>query len=245
MISPDWVGAMRETVERQTNAPCLFLQGASGELAPAEQYVGDTEIAERHGRRVGFAVLSTLEGMDPPGTGLEYQGVVESGAPLAMWKRQSVALSNVRIAKQIDVELPLKPMPTLDEIDAEWRQCADPVMKERLWRQRGIRTIVGDGTIAKMPLYAWRIGDAAFIGQPNETYSAFQTELRQRFAARRIAVMNLVNGSLGYLAPRDRYASDIYQVWQSPFAEGSLEILLSAAENLLHDLFTEHADGPQ
>ena len=41
--------------------------------------------------------------------------------------------------------------------------------------------------------------------------------------------MNLVNGSGGYLAPRGRYTDDIYQVWQSPFAAGSLELLLDAA----------------
>ena len=47
LISPDYVGSMRELVESNTQAPCLFLQGASGELSPAEQYVGDTEIAEK------------------------------------------------------------------------------------------------------------------------------------------------------------------------------------------------------
>ena len=51
LISPDYVGAMRELVESNTQAPCLFLQGASGELAPAEQYVGDTEIADKNGRQ--------------------------------------------------------------------------------------------------------------------------------------------------------------------------------------------------
>jgi hypothetical protein len=35
-ISPDWVGAMREQVEAATGAPCLFLQGASGDLGPRE-----------------------------------------------------------------------------------------------------------------------------------------------------------------------------------------------------------------
>ena len=38
-ISPDYVGAMRETIQQATNAPALFLQGNSGELAPRYQYV--------------------------------------------------------------------------------------------------------------------------------------------------------------------------------------------------------------
>src|SRR5690606_5883312 len=37
LISPDYVGKMREEVERHSDgAPCLFLQGASGDLAPSE-----------------------------------------------------------------------------------------------------------------------------------------------------------------------------------------------------------------
>ena len=44
LLSPDYIGAMRQTVEATTQAPCLFLQGASGELAPAEQYTGDTAV---------------------------------------------------------------------------------------------------------------------------------------------------------------------------------------------------------
>ena len=38
LISPDYLGAMRETIETNTGlAPCLFLNGAAGELAPREQ----------------------------------------------------------------------------------------------------------------------------------------------------------------------------------------------------------------
>ena len=36
LISPDYVGALRQAVEEQTGAPCVFLQGASGDLGPRE-----------------------------------------------------------------------------------------------------------------------------------------------------------------------------------------------------------------
>ena len=86
LISPDYIGAMRELVEQHTGgAPCLFLHGASGELGPAHQYVGDPAVADQHGRRLGFSALAALEGMLPAGRALRYDGVVESGAPLAVW----------------------------------------------------------------------------------------------------------------------------------------------------------------
>src|SRR5262249_15424540 len=45
LISPDFPGSMRDLVERNTGAPCVFLQGASGDLGPREGYVGDPAIA--------------------------------------------------------------------------------------------------------------------------------------------------------------------------------------------------------
>ena len=86
LISPDFIGAMWDVIEANTGAaPCLFLQGASGELAPAHDYVGDTAIADKHGRQLGYAAMSALESMLPPRHKLTYRGVMESGAPLAVW----------------------------------------------------------------------------------------------------------------------------------------------------------------
>ena len=237
-ISPDYVGAMREVVESHTDAPCLFLQGASGELAPAEQYTGNAAVAERHGRRLGYAVISTLEAMDPPGMRLTYDRVVESGAPLAVWQQKPHAASNVLASAMNEVELPLKPMPPAAEIEAQWRACDDPVMKERLARQLAVRKLVGDGDSTHVPLWAWRAGDAMFVGQPNEAYSRLQTELRARFPGRAVTVMNLVNGSAGYLPPREMYQKDVYQVWQSPYAAGGLETLIKAAEQSIRELIS-------
>jgi hypothetical protein len=237
LLSPDFVGAMRETVERHTGgAPCLFLQGASGELAPAEQYTGDVAVADRHGRRLGHAVLATLEAMDLPSARLAYDGVVESGAPLAAWRQQPDAPSAVLALAVHDVELPLKNLPPRAEIEAQWRACDDPVMKERLARQIAVRSIVGDGDSTRMPLWTWRLGDAVLVGQPNEAYSQFQTALRERFPGRAVAVMNLVNGSAAYLPPRESYGRDVYQVWQSPYAAGALETLTDAAERSVREL---------
>jgi hypothetical protein len=230
LISPDYVGAMREVVESHTQAPTMFLQGASGELAPAEQYTGDTAVADRHGRRLGFVVLSVLEAMERPGARLAYTGVVESGAPLAIWRQEEAPIDATVAARRINVALPLKPMPSVAEIEAQWRDCHDPVMKERLWRKRGVRKIVGDGDVANTPLWVWQIGDAFLFGQSNEAYSVFQQELRARAAPRAVAVMNIVNGSGGYLPPRELYGKDVYQVWQSPYTPGGLERLIESAK---------------
>lgn len=229
LISPDYVGAMREIVESQTHAPCLFLQGASGNLAPAEQYVGNPAVADKHGHQLGYAVLSTLEGMLPPETQLIFNGVVESGAPLAIWERTARRSSAALSAEMVEVPLPLKSLPPLADIEQEWRECEDRVLKERLWRKRGIRKAIGDGDVAQIPLWVWRLGDSFLIGQPNEAYSEFQQELRHQLSPNAVGVMNIVNGHIGYLPPCGLYDKDIYPVWQTPFAAGSLESLIKTA----------------
>jgi hypothetical protein len=229
LISPDYVGSMRELVESNTKAPSLFLQGASGELAPAEQYTGDIEIAEKNGRQLGYSVMATLESMLAPKMELSFSRVVESGAPLAVWKQTTYQPSSELSAEMVEVKFNLKPLPSLMEIEQQYRDCEDRVMKERLLRKRGVRKAVGDGEIAQMPLWVWRLGDSFLIGQPNEAYSEFQEQLRRQLSPKAIAVMNIVNGGVGYLPPHELYGKDIYQVWQTPFEAGSLELLIKTA----------------
>lgn len=236
LISPDYVGSMRKLVESSTQAPCLFLQGASGDLAPAEQDVEGTKRTESYGRQLGYSVLATLEAMLPPRTQLSLDKVVESVASMAVWARSSYESSPICSAEMIDVALPLKPLPSLSEIEEQWRHCEDRVLKERLWRQRGVRKALGDGDKAKISLWIWRLGDSFLIGQPNEAYSEFQVTLRQDFQAYAIGVMNVVNGHIGYLPPAKFYEREIYSVWQTPYAQGSLELLTRKVKTVLAEM---------
>ncbi len=242
-MSPDYPGAMREVVEHSTGAPCLFLQGASGELAPAEQYSGETALCDQHGRRLGYAVLATLAGMLPPATGLALRGIVESGASLAMWRREPNRPLRTITAMRCDVTLALKPMPTVGEIDRELEQTKDRLSAERLRRQRAVRRNVGDGDTMTTALYGWRIGEALLLAHPHEAYSAFQVELRRRFNPRPVAAINIANGYASYLPPRSAYEhAGLYSVAVSPFLAGGLERLTAAAIALGADL-TARADA--
>lgn len=238
LISPDYVGAMRELMEANTMAPCLFLQGASGELAPAEQYSGDCGLADAYGRQLGHAALAVLEAMRPANTGLALDRVVESGAPLAVWTKHVVQSSAVLNVEQVDIPMLLKQLPSLQEIERQWSQCEDHVLKERLWRMRGIRKTVGEGDVSIMPLWVWRLGDAFMMGQPNEAYSYFQQELRKQLSVYPVAVMNIVNGYAGYLPPQELYVKDMYAVWQTPFAAGALEQLTATAIDTAKKMMT-------
>ena len=240
LLSPDFPGAMRAHVESATGAPCLFLQGASGDLAPAEQYTGDTAVADRHGHRLACAVLGTLDAW--PDACLRPGGVVESGAPLLEWKQDGAGVSEAIAVREIAVEFTVKNLPSEQEIQVLWTASTEGAARERLWRKLATRRTIGEGATVSIPLWVWRLGETLLFAQPNEAYSIWQTELRRHFAPRPCAVVNTANGYVGYLPPRDHYKRDQYSVWQTPFAEGSLETLISesirAGDSILRNHLT-------
>ncbi len=229
-ISPDYVGALRATVQDETGVPSLFLQGASGELSPRYQYVADPQVADRHGRQLAYSVLATLEDMETPATQLCYDGVVESGAPLALWRPKRAAIASRLKAQCVTVDLPLKEWPTASELDEQWAACGDRALKERIRRRRIVRAAVGDGPTFPLPVWIWEMGDALLVGSMAESYSWLQRELRRQFPDRHVVVGNIMNGSIGYLPAAECYDHDIYQVWQTPFARGGLENVLAAVQ---------------
>ena len=232
LVSPDFVGALREVVEDATGgAPCLFLQGASGDQAPRQQYVGDPAVADRHGAAIGHAALAALGALPPPGTDLALLGIVESGAPLAVWGPRPARPPRSARAAQIDVPVALKDdLPSLEDLELRWAEIDPRSRVERLRRARNLRACYRDDGHATHPLWVWSLGGCAIVAQPGELYAAFQRELRARFPDRAVVVLNVTNAPGGvYLPPADLYDEDLYPVWQTLLARGAMERVLDAA----------------
>lgn len=237
VVSPDYIGAMRETIEKETDgAPSMFLQGASGELAPRYQYVGDPEVADANGRHLGYAALAALADMEPPRTELVFDRVVESGAPLAVWKRQATTCSNTLRADTTTVDLPLKDWPPAAALDKEYRTTKNRALQERLRRKRDVRLVIGDGATYPLPIWVWQVGDAILAGCLVEAYSQLQIDLRRRFPENPVLFIGLVNGCIGYTPPAELYDREVYQVWQTPFDRGCLETLTEAFADAIASL---------
>lgn len=227
-LSPDYVGAAREVVEGATGGvPCLFLQGASGDLGPREGFSGDGKVADRNGHMLGWAALATISNLLPPATGLGYRGPLESGATLAIWERQAAQPSTALESSSVTVELPLKDRTTIDRITASWGTLDGRVRLEREARRAALlASLPGDS--AAVTTRIWRIGDALLVALGDEAYSAFQRELRAAVPRRPVLVAGVAGGpGHGYLPPAAAYdhEADLYQVWQTPFGRGALELL--------------------
>jgi hypothetical protein len=248
-LSPDFVGAMRETVEAVTGTPVLFLQGASGDTSPREQYSGDLALADRHGRALGHAVLSTLETMPEPGMDLEFKEAVESGAPLAVWGPTPTELSEELAVAHRVVPLPLRRLGTIEELKEQWSDILPQSLDERLRRWRGIYAELpaaygeqyGDEATrpATVPHDVWvvKLGTSFVVGQPAEAYNWYQTTIRERVPEFPVAVLNLTNGpNPGYVADGDAYCRGAYQSWQTLLADGALQQLADATVEVIESL---------
>lgn len=235
-ISPDYVGAMRALVEDETGQPCLFFQGASGELAPREQYTGDLAVADRHGTTLGHAVLSALSMLPAPGHALELTEIVESGASLALWTPAAVSADTTIVTLHDTVTLDLR-APTLEELEAMWGNINPRSLEERRNRARALRESLDGRETTDYPLWVWRLGDGIIVGTPGEPYSALQKNLRHRFPDRVVMVVNFVNGpGFMYVPTQDAYERGAYQSWQTLFAPGSLERIEEKAAEMVRSM---------
>ena len=253
LVSPDYVGALREVVERETNAPCLFLLAPCGDIGPRDGYVGDTSVADRNGRQVGFAALSVLEGMPPSETDQFYSGPVFSGATLGSWKHQpwdSERLADTEVAQHAALNVPLPYLAALPKLADAEQQHRELIAAEQAARAAGkldevatlrakverqrrlldrIRPLPQSGAYP-MPAWMWQWGDAFWIAVEGEPYHFLQSELLRRFPNRTLIVITLANGTnCSYLPTREAYSKpQLYQPEVALLAPGSLETLTDA-----------------
>jgi hypothetical protein len=252
LISPDYPGAMREVVEQATGAPCVFIQGASGDLGPREGYVGDPAVADRNGRQLGYAALAALETLPPAATQFRYAGPVVSGATLGTWRHEPLDTTQ-RQAKarwrlrRWTIDLPRRADAQSAEDVARrrdaWRKKEQELraagrasaaaetraMVERLDRQLTRIEAMPPGASFPLPVVLWQMGDAFWLAVEGEAYQLLQQALRQKCGDRPLVVATLANGARpAYLPPAEAYGSGLYQATIAMLAPGSLELLIEA-----------------
>jgi len=240
LLSPDYIGAAREVMERAFGCPALFFQGASGELGPRDDYVGETAVADRNGRQLGYAAAAALESLPPPGTRFVYTGIVASGANLGTWEYQPCEPDQLWASEQLMARMSRVELRRKEEIGVveslAGASSDSGQEQEKALRRRFLSLALGDDPVYAMPVWTWRLGGALLVAVPNEPYSMFQVELRRRFAGTPVLVLGVTNGTTGYLSPEQTYGTGLYQEQQSPFAPGCLEQSIEFAADALHEL---------
>lgn len=252
LISPDFLGAARQVIEEVCGVPCLFLQGASGELGPKNGFVGDLSVANRNGRILGHAALSALYSLSPPATEYVYTGAVTSGATIGTWEHREMRGEAVRRCEKwrhIRWHEPLRyrddtatasavsaERDSLLEREREARAAdrLDEAADLRALAERKTRLLhrlaqLPEGTHYPLQIVLWETGAAVWVIVQGESYSLLQTTLRERFPDR-VLIIGTIAGDWGasYLPPREIYGKGIYQETIAVVEAGSLELLIDS-----------------
>ncbi|MEW6754614.1 MAG: hypothetical protein AB1505_27070 [Candidatus Latescibacterota bacterium] len=204
-LSADYPGRMRQVVETLTGAPCLFLQGAAGNINPIRMEHA-YEPARSLGTRLGSEAVRVWETIKPGHvSGLR----VAAGTVCLPRYRYGSPEAAAALVGQLEQELA--------GLDAQGNESAS----RRWWthhRLERARQVVESWTTgAALPgveaeLQAWRLGGVGMATAPGEIF----TEIGQRVkAASPFAdtfFAGYTNGSIGYVPVRKAYLEGGYEV---------------------------------
>ena len=261
VLTPDYPGATRQTVEQVTGAPCLFLQGCAGNAAPAdvftEGHTGDPRFYRRAGALLGAEAARVFLELERSHRRPHFSRVLESGAPLGVFDvgplEEPDGTLGVRTTR---AALPVRAFPPPEEALAAAAAARNEL--ERLRAQHGsdraepvhlanVRAkhaamraghaqLTGGQAEVAVELQAIRIGPAVLLGAPMEVFGEIGVEIADASPFAWTAVSGYTNGSAGYLPTPEAHDEGGYEVeTASPFARDAAGAFIAAAGRLLRE----------
>lgn len=202
LASADWPGVMRAVVEAQTNAPCLFVQGACGDLGPRVQRNSHTqwEDCDRLGRESGEAVLALLPAMYPV-----------TSTPV-MHRTQQVLLP-LESPDEYEASHHLWGVLARSLYDSDW--LVDPLLEKLFpWHQEIVET--DSGLAVAMRVHCLRLGDILLVTLGAEAFTEIGLSIKAASPAAYTLIAGVTNGCVGYLPTAEEHALGGYEVDIAP-----------------------------
>jgi hypothetical protein len=259
LITPDFPGPVRETVESIIGGTCLFLQGAAGNQGPVEGFTGDTSVYRRLGKQLGIEAARIRLSIDPVPREEVLDEIVSSGADLGMYSFNQAGESDSTLAViESAASLPIKEMPpesevqdNFDRIQAnlekvrksggsveEIKQAAFPAKRETLLL-RHTQTFGRGGEKRDIPIQVIRLGNTALVAIPVEPFAEIGTAVKERSPADWTLFSGYSNGYYGYLPMAYAYPEGGYEVGPTaPFEAGAAEQMIEDCLEAIQKLWS-------
>ena len=254
LVTPDYPGALRRTVEEIVGGKCLFLQGAAGNSHPKESFSNRAEDYHRVGQLLGLEASKVALELETRPKVERLLEVVESGAELGIYiDEPSAEPDDTLRVVTASVSLPLKELPSVEEVNADYEKKAADLAEAR---QRGDKKEISVKSglarrakmrlgccqayhgkkIATIEMQAIRIGSLALVCIPGEPFAEIGVEVRRRSPFAVTMFSGYSNGVFWYIPTKEDYQFGGYGVWDSPVATGAAECVVEEAVTLLHKL---------
>lgn len=256
LVSGDWPGHLKRTVEQLTGATCLFAQGATGNVGPGpEGFTHRVEVIKRLGTMVGAEAAKVYHAMSLPAVSYVHERVWESGAPLSVWRAEPIDEAPVTVRTDLRmVELSIRDLPSLAETQAGVDQAqtrldhlrvtnaanseieaATFVTKRAYMSLRRAETYEGK-TKAGVEIHLLKIGPVVFVGTEGEPFVEIGLEIKERSALANTWFGGYTSGWAGYIPVAHAYPDLGYEVETSPFAPTAASELIEATVTALSDI---------
>ena len=263
LISPDWPGHLKRTVEAITGASCLFAQGATGNIGPGpDGFTDDVHVVRRLGGQVGCEAARVYLGLQLPAVRHRHERVWESGAPLGKWIKEPLPEPDTVVrAMSREVMLPLIEQPPLSDAQArldEAQRCLDD-LKERAAPAAEIEAATfavkrANMTLSRAQTYGGReafpielhllqIGPAVLVGAEGEPFAEMGLQIKAGSPWPATWFGGYTGGWAGYIPTPDAYPQGGYEVDTSPFAPEAAGRLVAETLAALEDLRGNAAVG--
>ena len=259
LLSPDYPGSVRRTVENIVGGACLFLQGAAGNQDTIRDYACRSEDAKWIGKQIGIEAARVASLIETEPTRVGITKFVESSWTMGVSGRVPHGESDgtVRAISRI-VPMPVwkHPPPTRDEIEnvarlerelAELRaqNASDEKIRAANMRVRraalnlNVNKKRSAGETLPLEFQAMRLGNCALVGIPVEPFAEIGVAVKQASPFATTFFSGYTNGAEYYMPMAYAYEQGGYEVWMSPFAPEAAARTIEESVELLKALSNE------
>ena len=222
LLSAGWPYFMGKVIKQALGkqADTVFLQGCCGDINHWNVFKGGHlkgfDEAERIGKAVGEAAVRAVASDQPLPVGPVGCASRKTALPVPQ-----VSEADYQEAKA--------------EMEKPYDSDADFTM-ERVLARKKVRVHERGGKPLEVEVQAFRAGDAAFVALPCEYFNALGRQIKSRSPIQHTTVVELANGSFGYIAEAHNYEEGGYETTSSIVAPGAGEQLRDTALDLLGEL---------
>ena len=253
LISPDYPGHLRKTVEDIVGGSCIFLQGAAGNQGPIHGFVGEVEVARKAGKILGLEASKVRMSLDPFERKEELIEIVQAGADLGMY--EDVAVSEPSDDLQVRnkyIDLPSLNFPSYEKASQDYKNALLDLKKIResgnkddikkmvstVKRTNFTRklTEISKGGKVNIWIQTIKVGDIIFQGLPLEPFMEFSHKIKSLNPDKKIFWSGYTNGWLGYLPTAKAYEEGGYETRNTPLSPESEELILDICDSEIKKL---------
>ena len=233
LISADWIGVMREKVERELGGLTLFLQGAAANINP-DMYWEDArafEMVKEQGLSVAEAVLAAAS------LGSEEM----RGTPLIIKRAEAWMPTECTVTTTRPPKNYAKPLLALAKLPGFMALLADPLLNQRYPWKSVIEAKDGFWS-APMRVNTVRIGDLALVTYAAETFTEIGMKVKAGSPAKHTLFASVSDGCISYLHTEESHAEGGYEVDVAPLAYRYPGRLQTGCENIALDITKKMLD---